>query len=377
MRAIVVDDEPLTGEHIGRLLTEAGVNVLECCADPRQVPEMVDSLRPDVLFLDIEMPEMSGLSLAEHIYAGGSKTEIVFITAYRQYAIEAFRVNAQDYLLKPVMEEDLHRSLERIRRRLVHLPDRPESKRKSRVEASLFGHFALRLDGSPTPIRWKTSKCEELLVYMLLQREDAEVSKWTLIEALWKEKNIEKAEINLRSTISRLNKTLRENGLSMALVSVKNGYRLNRADTELSADAYLVERCALESVEIGIDNAERIEALLERCERPFLEKFGSEWCESYRYRYHRDLMNLGRKLLAYYERNEAEPFKRLRLTELLLRHEPYADAIRVLALRLHERVGGRTQALAYYRQYAALLERDLGTEPGDELKAIYRNLVHS
>ena len=79
--------------------------------------EALDRLRPDMVFLDIQMPGLSGFEVARHVVASGLPCRVVFVTAFDQYALEAFEVNAIDYLLKPVEPARLEQALQRIRRR--------------------------------------------------------------------------------------------------------------------------------------------------------------------------------------------------------------------------------------------------------------------
>ncbi|RKP46280.1 response regulator [Cohnella endophytica] len=375
MRAIIVDDESLVAEQIDRMLVHAGVQVLGCCVNPHEALGMAVALKPDVLFLDIEMPELSGLEIAERVYADKLDMEVVFITAYNQYAIDAFRVNALDYLLKPVMEEDLRRSLERVGKRRKDRSGVAGKIVNRQLSASLFGKLSVYAGDDPEPVRWVTSKCAELFAYMLLQQGAKEVSKWQLFEALWNEKNMEKADINLRSTISRLNKTLRDLRSDVALVSIRNGYRLTISDGALVADADQLERFALESVEIGPENLIRAEQLIYRCNEPFLQEFSGVWCEPYRDRYRQYFLHLGGKLLSFYEYAKTEPLKALHLAEMLVGHDPYNDSLRAAALKLHHQLGGRKRAAAYYEAYAKLLKSELGTEPGEALTALLHDLT--
>lgn len=374
MRAIVVDDEQLVAEHINRLLDDAGVEVLGCCTNPYEALRMAKELRPDVMFLDIEMPEMSGLEIAEQAYADQLDFEVVFFTAFNQYALDAFRVNALDYLLKPVMEEELNRSLERIRKRR-RLQSGAEGKTGNRpVSVSLFGKFSVTVGVEAEPVRWVTSKCAELVAYMLLQRGEKEVSKWQLFEALWNEKNTEKADINLRSTVSRVNKTFRDYRAGIALVSIRNGYRMTMSDEAFEVDAEQLERFALGSVELAEGDISDIEQLFHRCHPPFLQEFSDGWCEPYRNRYQQYVLHIGERLLSYYECTGTEPLKALRVTEMLVDHDPYNDSLRLKALKLHHRLGGSKQSKAYYEVYFELLKSELGTQPGDELKDGFRSL---
>ncbi|WP_276355739.1 response regulator [Cohnella caldifontis] len=375
MRAIVVDDELLVAEQIDRMLVNAGVKVLGRCVNPHEALGMAKALQPDVLFLDIEMPELSGLEIAERVYADKLDMEVVFITAYNQYALDAFRVNALDYLLKPVMEEDLQRSLERVGIRRQYRGGTVNSGGQRSPIASLFGKFALYLDGGPEPVRWVTSKCAELLAYMLLQPSEKEVSKWELIEALWPVQHAEKAGINLRSTVSRINKTLRDCGSGMALASVRNGYRLVSSDEAPAMDASELEHFVLDTIEPNSDNLDHVEQLVLRCSRPFLQEFDGVWCEPYRKQYHQYFLHLGKRLLLYYEKAETEPFKALRLADLLVEHDPYDESLREAALKLHHRTGGSQRATAYYEAYAELIHTELGALPGDALTALLRTLT--
>lgn len=207
LTAIVVDDEELTSVHICRLLTKLNVEILGQYSNPLIVPEQVEALKPDVLFLDIEMPGMSGLELAERVYASGYSCEIVFITAYNQYAIEAFSVNALDYLLKPITPESIRRAVERVIKR-TNTQGRAVKAETDKLEISMLGRFSVYVRSERKPVRWMTAKCAELFAYMLLNRTEGEVSKWKLMDAIWPEKNKEKADINLRSSISRDRKSV-------------------------------------------------------------------------------------------------------------------------------------------------------------------------
>jgi two-component system LytT family response regulator len=117
-RALIVDDEPLARLRLRTLLAdETDVTVVGECADGGRAIDEIEANRPDLVFLDVQMPELSGFDVIEAV--GPSRMPlVVFVTAYDQYALEAFRVHALDYLLKPFEDERFRATMQRARERL-------------------------------------------------------------------------------------------------------------------------------------------------------------------------------------------------------------------------------------------------------------------
>jgi two-component system, LytTR family, response regulator len=115
MKAYLVDDEPLGITRLRLLLEEDGrVGIAGTSTDPQQALTELRRQAPDVLFLDIEMPGMSGFELLQEL--GSPQPLVVFITAYDQYALAAFKVNSIDYLLKPIEPQQLSRAIDKLQR---------------------------------------------------------------------------------------------------------------------------------------------------------------------------------------------------------------------------------------------------------------------
>lgn len=116
-RVLVVDDEPLARGMVGALVqADPDVASVVECGEAQTVPALIAEHRPHILFLDVEMPGMSGLGVAEMIDDTGPA--IVFVTAFSQYATRAFDVKAIDYVLKPFSDDRLRDALERAKRRI-------------------------------------------------------------------------------------------------------------------------------------------------------------------------------------------------------------------------------------------------------------------
>ena len=120
--AVVVDDERLMREQVIGRLKEAWpeLEIVGEAGNGREAVTMVASLEPDIVFLDINMPEMDGLKAAQAL---AGKAHLVFVTAYDQYAVRAFEQGAVDYLLKPVDPERVATTVRRLRERLQQKPD--------------------------------------------------------------------------------------------------------------------------------------------------------------------------------------------------------------------------------------------------------------
>ena len=119
LRAIVVDDEQLARDELCFLLSQLdGIEVVSQASNGIEALRAVDEHTPDLVLLDVQMPGLTGFEVARRLLRAGIDAHFVFVTAYDQHAIEAFEVNAVDYLLKPVEAERLATSIDRARTRI-------------------------------------------------------------------------------------------------------------------------------------------------------------------------------------------------------------------------------------------------------------------
>ncbi len=119
LRTVVVDDEGLAREELCFLLGQIpGIEVVAQAGDGPEALEVIAEHQPDLVMLDVQMPGLTGFEVARRLLHSGTEAHLVFVTAYDRHAIEAFDVNAVDYLLKPVEAERLATAVDRVRRRL-------------------------------------------------------------------------------------------------------------------------------------------------------------------------------------------------------------------------------------------------------------------
>ncbi|HEX8286737.1 MAG TPA: LytTR family DNA-binding domain-containing protein [Pyrinomonadaceae bacterium] len=117
IKTIIVDDVELARERIKILLDDAEIEIVAECENGREAIETIRNLKPDLVFLDVQMPKIGGFDVIETIGAQQMPT-VIFVTAYDEFALRAFEVNAIDYLLKPFDEERLAKAVARAKREI-------------------------------------------------------------------------------------------------------------------------------------------------------------------------------------------------------------------------------------------------------------------
>src|SRR5258708_6771713 len=118
LRTVVVDDEQLARDELCFLLEKVGgVEVIGQAGNGVEALNVIEEYQPDLVMLDVQMPGLTGFEVARRVLQAGFDSQVVFVTAFDQYAIDAFEVNAVDYLLKPVEPERLAKAAERARTR--------------------------------------------------------------------------------------------------------------------------------------------------------------------------------------------------------------------------------------------------------------------
>ena len=167
IRTLIVDDEPLARERIALLLeSEPDVEIIGECGDGKSAARAIKSKAPDLVFLDIQLPEMNGFELIESMPARRAPS-IIFVTAYDQFALKAFKIHAVDYLLKPVEGARLKEALDHLRKQLRHGGDDVRGRLAELIgdleaQSGRANRIVLRSDGEvlvlkPAEIDWVES----------------------------------------------------------------------------------------------------------------------------------------------------------------------------------------------------------------------------
>lgn len=199
MNILIVDDEMMvledTEEAVKKEFPDAGVF---SAGNYRKALEYAKETKIDVAMLDIEMPGMTGLELARQLKDINPLTNIIFVTAYAEYALEAFGMYASGYLMKPVTEDDIKKAFDNLRH--------PETKKDNVLKVQCFGNFEVFFNGEP--VQFPRAKAKELLAY-LIDLRGASANTGELCAVLWEDSTkVAQNKHYLRNLISDLKKSI-------------------------------------------------------------------------------------------------------------------------------------------------------------------------
>lgn len=365
IRAVLVDDEEPALIMLSKMIEACtGVEVVGVFTDAHELLAEMEELQPDVLFLDIEMPEVDGLELAERLLGLGGDFEIVFVTAYRQYALEAFRVEALDYLLKPVEPELLQLALDRVikRRRGGAGAGVQAGNEMSRIVC--LGGLEIYLKGRAEPLRFPTAKTEELFAYLLMHH-NRKIPMWTLCEQLWPDSEPAKSKVNLHTTIYRLKKTMRDQGLRVH-ISSSRGYYLLECEEPCDYLAFEQEAGAL----TGAPDAGSTETLARAVQSYNGTLFAHRdypWCEAERERQVRLFGTLS-KLLARRQMASGHINQAAQVLLAMVGHLPFDAEAHELLMRTYLQLQDFTSFHMHYEQVKRQFREELGENPPEAVK---------
>lgn len=361
LKAIIVDDEELAIERLNDLLLENGeVEILKSFLEPEEALNFIMEQNIDVAFLDIDLPGMNGLMLANLIINTDSNIEVVFVTGYDEYAVKAFELNAIDYLMKPVTKERLGKTIEKLTKN--------KNKYSANVEAkvSCFGGFDIYTYNKPQKVKWRTSKAEELLAF-LIHNEGKIVSRDYLVDNLWKEIEPLKAMNNLNATTYYLRKALNNIGIKECIITSKSDIWIEAG--KLSSDLYEFARILRENTLVNNSSIRVIENAISLYVGDYLMNRDYLWADPKRILLKKGYIEMLTKASEYYF-NEGMTTSAVASLKRILTLEPLQEKIHEKLLKLYILTDNRSEAEKQYELLNILLDEDLGVEPSNEIKRL-------
>jgi len=361
--AIVVDDESAALKRFERIAAEhSGICVDGAFLYAQDALSFVRENPVDVAFLDIEMPEMSGLELAERLMDIDPCIRVVFITAYNQYALDAFRAHAIGYLLKPLGGGEFAEQIDHLARRYRERPGGHPNNR--RLSVKCFGQFSVSAaeNGAPA-IRWKTAKAEELFA-LLIHHQGRVKSKESLIDALWPELDPKKSANLFRVTCTYLRTALADLGFPKLLLRELDGYKINAG--QLDCDLFRL-RSMDPLMPMETERLEEISALY--CGE-YLEGKPYDWAVAAKAQLESDFKRVQYGLAdRYFAVGSIE--KACAAMEKVMLYDPCEEEAVMRIIRIKLQAGDHTHAARVYRGYAKMLKDEFGIAPSEKFQRLF------
>ncbi len=224
MKILLVDDEELQLIRLEKICKKIRPeDEYFIYTNPVKAFREVKDIKIDIAFLDIEMPGYNGVEMAKRLIGINPQINIIFVTAYDDYAIDAYKLHASGYIMKPVSEEDIKKELDGLRYSVE------KQNNEKLIQVKCFGNFEVFKDG--VPLKFHRQKSKELFAY-LVDREGAATNMNELNAVLWDEDK----NSYLRNLIADIQDTLKEVGASDVFIKRYNECFIDVS--KIDCDAY-------------------------------------------------------------------------------------------------------------------------------------------
>lgn len=372
IKTIIVDDE-LPAINILKYHLEKieNIKVIDWYNNPTEAVDAILTKCPDVLFLDIEMPEINGLEFADIVSEKNTDIRIVFVTSYDQYALEAFRVNAIDYLLKPITKQAVDECVNKlVSRSLLCIND----DHKPNIQfIQIFGGFKVNV--GTELIKWPTKKAEEMFAYFVLHPNEP-INGILLGETLWQNSELNKIKANVHTTIYRLRKVIKEYGLFVEIISEKGGngdYICKFNDITCDFWDYIKIMNKVNHVdEVYI---EPIEKMMSLYKGKLCDNKDFIWCQSISEYHQRSFIELLIKFISYYiDQGEYEYVEEgIKCYKEL---DDFNEEIHHLELLMYFMKKEKANLYRCHEVFKNKFEKEIGMPVSKELQENYQKLIN-
>jgi two-component system, LytTR family, response regulator len=360
MRVILVDDEELALDRLSDMLSaHSGIQIVGTFTDPHEALIYAKQHKFDSAFLDITMPGMSGLELADCLMGLNSRLRIIFATGYDAYAVKAFELNAIDYLLKPIMEERLDKTVKKLEVDQSTIADPSQQ-----LQISSLGGFELRIDNRHCLIKWRTTKTEELLAF-LVHHYGRRVERDLIIENLWYDHPLDKSMDMLNVTTYNLRKAMNAIGVKDCILSNKSELWLATDSVDCLHVTY--EKFLKDMRHADIISPEAIEQQIAEYRGDYFYGKDYPWADFQRESYRFETIKLLKKLVSFYISKHLLQQARSSLQRILL-IDPLDTDVHEWLIKLWLESHQPYEAERQFHIYERLLQEELCITPDKELK---------
>ncbi|WP_107842091.1 response regulator [Metasolibacillus meyeri] len=367
MNIIIIDDEKMAIDVLQIMLkriTSLPITIKGTFTNVGDAFVLFEQERIDVVLLDIEMVNMHGLQVAKQLIAKQPFAQIIFVTAHMQFAVEAFEIEATDYLLKPVHEKRLIKALIKAENKWKIVSHAETGDEKPIFYVHTFGSFQF-LDDKNQKIKWRTKKVKELFIYLWLHQQKPLLNV-AIIELLWPNIEPEKGSANLYTTIYQIRKIFKDKGIENAIELVNNYYQLN---IEMKSDYEDLQKLLNEEKHSELN----IQRILNLYEGDFLETEEYDWAIALRNEIKQQVLHALERYVTY--EKATNTLLKLSCLQKLLHLDEYNEQYMLMLLRFLVENNRKIECIQLYKDIKNKLEEDLKIPIPQDIKKVYENYM--
>ncbi|MFD1675285.1 response regulator [Alicyclobacillus fodiniaquatilis] len=370
IRVMLVDDEENALDMLDILLTQIGnISIIGKHMNPYIAIQEINEKSPDAVFFDIHMPGMNGMDAAKLIRQSSPHTQIIFSTAYSEYAVEAFSIRSLDYLLKPITLDRLRHSVQRIEETMISPVDTPDNQPSTKIVC--MGGFSIQIPSAKDGrLAWRTSKEKELCAF-LAHHGGVEVEQGVIMDTLWPDAAFEKARSYLYTCVSLLRKHFREYDVPIDVHKIGNGYALKFDG--VSCDWLELERCLEKPSDIDKSLLNDMSKLYKD---DYMKDCAYPWALQRQAELSRRYVLVLRRTAEFYKQNDNLPSS-IECLERLLKLCPDSERDGRELMKLYMANGDRNEAIGVYRQLEQAVNIHLGADMEPETILLHDHIVSS
>lgn len=360
MKAIIIDDEQLAINYLEHQLRNIeDIEIIGKFTDPIMGKESIEKNDVEIVFLDIHIPEINGIQLAEQILEMKPELHIVFVTAYGEYAVDAFELNALDYVLKPVDKQRLLKTIQRIKTMMVTASAHPNANKLDTLYISTLQEVTISVGEHMIPLRWRTTKVEQLFLY-LVQHRGQTINKTAIIDLLWPELESDKAYQQMYTAIYYIRKTLASYKKYFEINSTTEGYRLRLEHAVLDVDQF--DQFFESDIVLSSETISKYEHTIKMFSGVYLQEYDYVWAESERQRLQFKWVQVALKMMNWYYTHEKYD-KAMTLGLEICRRYPLEEEAYFHLMKVFAALGRDSSVHMQYDQLKTLLYKELQEQP--------------
>ncbi|MEC1303835.1 MULTISPECIES: response regulator [Lysinibacillus] len=367
IRAVLIDNEPLALHYFqNKLHAFQQIQVMQTFTSVEVFLNELPTMEFEAIFLEVKLQELSGLEVADIIKTERPQVSVIFITAYHEFALQAYEIGSLDYVLKPISHARLEKTVARIEHEFS-IQQMLQQATQTVLTVQCFDQFAVYSNNSL--VAFKTEKTKELFAYFILH-PNIPIHRDYLIEILWPDLDYVRAKSNLHTALSYLRKTLNTIGYENCIVFSNKYYIFEKPN--IVCDLYDFQKLHEDFSRLEFPSISLINQCLSIYKNGLFIFDDYEWSTAYKDKLMKsyiELLEKGFQTTVFSDTERAMEF-----LHALIEYDPYNEQKLEHYLYTLIQAGLHEQALKIFQTYTQRLEEDLALTPSSTLLEISKKL---